>query len=61
LAPCVGPFWAAVLASPPRIAAAVAIHRHLLAGHASVRRFLRGCVAGLLGRAAFGAGFALLI
>lgn len=61
LAPTVGPFWAGVLASPPLIAAAVAIHQHLFTGHASVRRFLRGYVAGLLGRAAFGAGFALLI
>jgi hypothetical protein len=60
-APSVGPFWAGVLASPPLIAAAVAMHQHVFTGHASVRRFLRGYVAGLLGRAAFGAGFALLI
>ncbi len=60
-APAVGAFWAGVLASPPLIAAAVAMHQHVFAGHASVRRFLRGYVAGLVGRAAFGAGFALLL
>lgn len=60
-APVVGPFWAGVLASPPLIAAIVAIREHIVVGHASVRRFLRGYVAGLMGRAAFGAGFALLV
>ena len=60
-APTVGPFWAGVLASPPLIAAAVAMHQHAFAGPASVRRFLRGYVAGLQGRVVFGAGFALLI
>ncbi len=60
-APQVGPFWSGVLASPPLIAAAVAMHQHAREDHASVRRFLRGYVGGLLGRAAFGAGFALLI
>ncbi len=60
-APRVGPFWAGVLASPPLIAAAVAMHQHAFEGNASVRRFLRGYVAGLLGRAVFGAGFAVLI
>jgi len=60
-APAVGPFWAGVLASPPLIAAAVAMHQHAFVGHASVRRFLRGYVAGLLGRAVFAAGFAWLL
>jgi hypothetical protein len=60
-APAVGPFWAGVLASPPLIAAMVAMHQHAFVGHASVRRFLRGYVAGLTGRAVFGAGFALLL
>lgn len=59
-APAVGPFWAGVLASPPLIAAAVAMHQHACADHASVVHFLRGYVGGLVGRAAFGAGFALL-
>lgn len=57
----VGPFWAGVLASPPLIAAAIAVHQQLFAGHASVRRFLRGYVAGLLGRAVFAAAFAALL
>lgn len=60
-APAVGPFWAGVLASPPLIAAVVAMHQHVFVGHASVRRFLRGYVAGLTGRAVFGAGFAMLV
>ena len=60
-APVVGPFWAGVLASPPLIAAIVAMREHIIVGHASVRRFLRGYVAGLMGRAVFGAGFALLL
>jgi len=60
-APQVGGFWAGVLASPPLIAAAVAMHQHAFEGNLSVRRFLRGYVAGLLGRAMFGAAFALLI
>jgi hypothetical protein len=60
-APQSGPFWTGVLASPPLIAAVIAMHQHAHAGNASVRTFLRGYVAGLLGRAAFGAGFALLV
>lgn len=60
-APQVGPFWVGVLASPPLIAAAVAVHQHSREGNPSVRRFLRGYVGGLLGRAAFAASFALLI
>lgn len=60
-APGAGPFWAGVLASPPLIAAVVAMHQHAHSGHPSVRRFLRGYVAGLLGRAVFAAGFALFV
>lgn len=60
-APSLSAFWAGVLASPPLIAAAVAVHQHAFVGHASVQRFLRGYVAGLLGRAVFAAAFALLI
>ena len=60
-APVVGPFWAGVMASPPLIAAIVAMREHTCVGHVSVRRFLRGYVAGLMGRAVFGAGFALLL
>ncbi len=57
----VGPFWAGVLASPPLVAAAVVMQQHRTAGHAAVCGFLHAYVGGLLGRAAFGAGFALLI
>ena len=57
----VGPFWTGVLASPPLVAAAVVIHQHRTAGHAAVCGFLHGYVGGLLGRAVFGAGFAILI
>jgi hypothetical protein len=60
-APATGPFWAGVLASPPLLAAAVAVHEHARGGRGPAQRFLRGYVAGLVGRAAFGAGFALLI
>ena len=60
-APATGPFWAGVLASPPLLAAAVAVHEHASAGHDTAQRFLRGYVAGLIGRAAFAAGFALLV
>lgn len=60
-APQVGAFWAGVLASPPLIAAAVAMHQQICDGQAAARRFLRGYVAGLLGRAVFGICFALLI
>ena len=57
----VGPFWAGVLASPPLVAAAIVIQQHRTAGHPAVCGFLHGYVGGLLGRAAFGAGFAMLI
>jgi hypothetical protein len=60
-APVVDPFWAGVLASPPLIAAVMAMREHVVVGHASVQRFLRGYAAGLMGRAVFGAGFALLL
>ena len=63
-APEVGPFWAGVLASPPLIAAAVAIHLHVAApprGDGAVARFLRGYAAGLIGRSGFAALFAALL
>ena len=60
-APAIGPFWAGVLASPPLIAAAIAVHEHASAGHGTAQRFLHGYVAGLIGRVAFAAGFAVLI
>ena len=60
-APEVGAFWAGVLASPPLIAAVVAMHQQTCDGQPAVRRFLRGEVAGLLGRAVFSICFALLV
>jgi hypothetical protein len=63
-APQVGPFWSGVLASPPLIAAAVAIHLHMAAHHhgdGAVARFLRGYAAGLIGRSGFAALFAALL
>lgn len=62
-APEVGPFWAGVLASPPLIAAAVAMHLQLsgAAAEGAVARFLRGYAAGLIGRCSFAAFFALLL
>ena len=60
-APAIGPFWAGVLASPPLVAAAIAVHEHASEGHGTAQRFLHGYVAGLIGRAAFGAGFAMLV
>jgi hypothetical protein len=61
LAPALGAFWAGVLASPPLIAAAVAMHQHAFSGSRSIRPFLRGYVLGLIGRVAFGASFAVLL
>jgi hypothetical protein len=52
-----------VLASPPLIAAAVAVHLQLSgpAPDGAVARFLRGYAAGLIGRCSFAALFALLL
>jgi hypothetical protein len=60
-APQVGAFWAGVIASPPLIAAVIAVHQHAFDGQPAAQRFLRGYVGGLLGRAAFGAGFACMV
>ena len=61
LAPHVGAFWAGVLASPPLVAAAVVVNLHVVHGRNSTQGFLRGYVAGLIGRAFFGATFALAV
>ena len=61
VAPTAGPFWAGVLASPPLIAAVIAMHQHARSGRGSARTFLRGYVAGLIGRAVFAAGFAICL
>jgi hypothetical protein len=59
-APEVGPFWAGVLASPPLIAAVIAIQQHTADGSPAAAAFLRGYVAGLVGRIGFGGAFATL-
>ena len=61
LAISVGSFWAGMMASPPLIAAAMAMHEHLRREHQDVRDFLRGYVGGLIGRGGYGAVFALLV
>lgn len=61
LAPSVGAYWAGVLASPPLIAAAVAMREHGRREHHGVRAFLHGYVGGLVGRCGYGAVFALLL
>jgi hypothetical protein len=61
LAPSVGAFWAGMLASPPLIAAAIAMHEHMRREHQDVRDFLRGYVGGLIGRGGYGAVFAVLV
>ena len=61
LAPSVGSFWAGMMASPPLIAAAMAMHEHMRREHQDVRDFLRGYVGGLIGRGGYGAVFALLV
>jgi hypothetical protein len=59
-APEVGPFWAGVLASPPLIAAVVAMQQQATEGPQAAAAFMRGYVGGLIGRIGFGAAFALL-
>lgn len=61
LAPSVGAYWAGVLASPPLIAAAVAMREHCRRERHGMRAFLHGYVGGLVGRCGYGAVFALLL
>jgi hypothetical protein len=53
-----GPYWAGLLAALPVISAAALVTQHLTATHEDIQRFLRGYVAGLIGKAAFALGFA---
>jgi hypothetical protein len=59
-APQLGAFWAGVLASPPLIAAVVAVQQQRSAGCGAAQAFLGGYVDGLPGRAVFAACLALL-
>lgn len=57
-ASALGPFWAGLLASLPVIGAATLVAQHVRAPHEDIQRFLRGYVAGLLGKAVFASAFA---
>jgi hypothetical protein len=59
--PTLGPFWAGVLAALPVISAAALVNQHLTATHDDIRRFLRGYVAGLSGKAVFALTFAVAV
>jgi uncharacterized membrane protein (GlpM family) len=56
-----GPYWAGVTAALPVISTAALVHQHLNASHDDIRRFLRGYVAGLSGKAVFALVFAAAI
>ncbi len=58
--PALGDTATGVLSSLPLIGGAAAIREHAHGGHRASSQFLRGYVAGLFGKAAFGAAFALL-
>lgn len=61
IASAFGPFWAGVLAALPVISAAALVNQHLTATHDDIRRFLRGYVAGLSGKAMFALTFAVAV
>jgi hypothetical protein len=56
-----GPFWSGLLASLPIISAAALVTQHLTATHEDIQRFLRGYVAGLIGKAVFAVAFAAVV
>jgi len=60
LGPWLGSFAVGLLSSLPVASGTVAMAEHARGGHAAAARFLRGYVAGLFGKAAFGAVFAML-
>lgn len=53
-----GAYWSGLLAALPIISAATLVTQHLTAPHEDIQRFLRGYVAGLIGKAAFALAFA---
>lgn len=61
LAPEGGAFWAGVLASPPLIAALIAMRQHARHGAPVAGLFLRGYMGGLIGRIGFAAVLAWLL
>lgn len=56
-----GPYWAGVMAALPVISTAALVNQHLTATHDDIRRFLRGYVAGLSGKALFALTFAVAV
>jgi uncharacterized membrane protein (GlpM family) len=56
-----GPYWSGLLAALPIISATALVTQHLTASHAEIERFLRGYVAGLIGKAAFALAFAAVV
>lgn len=56
-----GPFWSGLLAAMPVISAAALVTQHLNGAHEDIERFLRGYVAGLIGKAMFALAFAGLV
>ena len=56
-----GAFWAGVLASPPLVAAAIALQRKMRGDQAAVQQFLLGYAKGLVGRVAFAGALVLLV
>lgn len=61
LAGVVGPYWAGMLTALPLISGAVLVNLHLTRSQPEVRRFLRGYVGGLMGKAVFALTFALVV
>lgn len=59
--PAIGTVCAGLLASLPVVSVTVAMAQHAVSGPAAARQFLHGTVAGLLGRVAFGAVFAVAL
>lgn len=57
----VDPFLVGLLAGLPVVAATVVATEHICSGPVAVTHFLRGYVGGLVGKAAFGVVFALLL
>lgn len=56
-----GPFASGLLASLPVVGTAVVLAEHRRHGHAAAATFLRGYTGGLVGKAVFGAVFALTV
>ena len=58
-AAALGSLWSGLLASMPIVATLCAVFLHVTAGAASVQRFYRGYLCGLIGQSGFGVALAL--